>query len=116
MFKSKITMIVFSAIALASATGYKTATQTDYTATYAQTMPDRSPTETETTLSDSDREFVIEAAQGGIAEVQLGQLASQQASNNAVRQFGQRMVTDHTQTNNQLEQIASQKALRYLMR
>ncbi|MBH8563541.1 DUF4142 domain-containing protein [Nostoc sp. CENA67] len=63
------------------------------------------------TLSSSDRQFINEAAQGGLAEVQLGQLASQRAANNEVKQFGQRMVRDHTQVNNQLKQLATQKGI-----
>ncbi|RCJ17899.1 hypothetical protein A6S26_29725 [Nostoc sp. ATCC 43529] len=62
-------------------------------------------------LSSSDREFINEAAQDGLAEVQLGQLASERAASNAVKQFGQRMVQDHTQVNNQLQQLATQKGV-----
>lgn len=74
-----------------------------------QTSP--SPTQGSSTLGDLDQRFVTEAARGGLAEVQLGQLASQNASSDAVREFGQRMVTDHTQANNQLQQIASGKGI-----
>jgi len=51
------------------------------------------------------------AAQGGLAEVQLGQLATQQGSSDAVKQFGQRMVDDHTHANNELMQVALQKQI-----
>lgn len=59
----------------------------------------------------SDQQFVTKAAQGGMAEVQLGQLAAQRAASNDVKQFGQRMVKDHTQANNQLKQLAQQKGI-----
>jgi putative membrane protein len=62
-------------------------------------------------LAASDRQFMIKAAQGGKAEVELGQLAQQNASSPEVKQFGQRMVTDHTQASEQLKQIASQKGV-----
>jgi putative membrane protein len=62
-------------------------------------------------LTGSDREFVRKAAEGGLAEVELGQLATQKASSPDVKQFGQRMVTDHTQANDQLKQIALQKGI-----
>jgi len=59
----------------------------------------------------SDREFVLKAAQGGLAEVQLGQLATEKAASPEVKQFGQRMVDDHTKANDQLKQIAQQEGV-----
>jgi putative membrane protein len=60
-------------------------------------------------LSMADKQFVKKAAQGGMAEVQLGQLAKEKGSSDAVRQFGQRMVDDHTKANDQLKQLAANK-------
>src|SRR4051812_38412954 len=57
----------------------------------------------------SDTAFVKKAAQGGLAEVELGQLATQKAASDDVKKFGQRMVDDHTKANDQLKQVASQK-------
>ena len=62
-------------------------------------------------LAGADNQFVRKAAEGGLAEVELGQLATEKASSPAVKQFGQRMVTDHTQANDQLKQIAAQKGI-----
>src|SRR3954467_15399597 len=44
----------------------------------------------------SDKAFVMNAAIGGMAEVELGKLAEQKAANESVKQFGQKMVTDHS--------------------
>ncbi|MDB6112348.1 MAG: outer membrane protein, partial [Pedosphaera sp.] len=60
-------------------------------------------------LSAKDYKFVTEAAQGGMMEVTLGQLAAQKASDPAVRDFGQRMVQDHQKADQQLMQLVSQK-------
>lgn len=57
-------------------------------------------------LSKSDKTFMHKAAQGGLAEVQLGQLAQQQGGSDAVKEFGQRMVTDHQAANEKLQSIA----------
>ncbi len=60
-------------------------------------------------MGDTDSTFVKKAAQGGMAEVVLGQLAVQKASNEQVKKFGQRMVDDHTKANEELKQVAAQK-------
>jgi putative membrane protein len=63
------------------------------------------------TLSAADHKFVMEAAVGGMEEVQLGQLAAQKASDPDVKNFGQHMVDDHSKANTQLMQLASQKGV-----
>ena len=60
------------------------------------------------TVSAADQKFMKNAAQGGEAEVQLGQLAVEKAASPDVKAFGQRMVDDHTKANDQLKQVASQ--------
>lgn len=59
----------------------------------------------------ADQSFVRDAGEGGLAEVELGQLATEKASNPAVKQFGQRMVDDHTKANDELKQIASKEGI-----
>ncbi|RYZ18592.1 MAG: DUF4142 domain-containing protein [Chitinophagaceae bacterium] len=58
---------------------------------------------------EDDHEFLVEAASGGLMEVELGQLASQNAASADVKQFGQMMVTDHTKANNELKTLAASK-------
>ena len=53
--------------------------------------------------------FATKAARGGLAEVQLGQLAAEKATDPDVKSFAQRMVTDHTKANDELQQLASSK-------
>ena len=60
-------------------------------------------------LSAADRSFVMEAAMGGLAEVDFGQLATQKAASADVKQFGQRMVDDHGKANDELKSLATQK-------
>jgi putative membrane protein len=66
---------------------------------------------TEATKGGADATFVKNAAQGGMAEVELGKLATEKASSDDVKQFGQKMVDDHSKANDQLKQIASQKSM-----
>lgn len=55
-----------------------------------------------------DKSFVRKASEGGMAEVQLGQLAQQKSTSPDVKQFAEKMVNDHTQLNNQMQPIAQQ--------
>jgi putative membrane protein len=75
---------------------------------------DHSGTSTKTTTTapttrSADENFVKEAAKGGVAEVELGKLATEKASNERVKQFGQKMVTDHSKANDELKPIATSK-------
>uniref|UniRef100_Q01RY2 Outer membrane protein n=1 Tax=Solibacter usitatus (strain Ellin6076) TaxID=234267 RepID=Q01RY2_SOLUE len=55
----------------------------------------------------SDKTFVMNAAMGGMAEVEMGKLAEQKASDDRVKQFGQKMVNDHSKANEDLKSVAS---------
>lgn len=59
------------------------------------------------TLTASDNSFVRKAAEANYAEIQMGKLAQDKGTNPAVKDFGQRMVTDHTKAYDQLKPIAS---------
>lgn len=58
-------------------------------------------------LGSTDRQFVMKAAMSDMAEIELGRLAVARGASESVKQFGQRMVDDHTRTSQQLMQIAS---------
>jgi putative membrane protein len=62
-------------------------------------------------LISADSTFATKAEQGGLAEVQFGQLAQEKASNQAVKEFGQKMIDDHTKANDELKGIASKKGI-----
>jgi putative membrane protein len=70
-----------------------------------------SPGSSNGSISASDKKFVREAAQGGMAEVEMGKLATEKASNPEVKKFGQRMVDDHTKAGDQLKEVASSKGI-----
>jgi putative membrane protein len=60
-----------------------------------------------TTLSDT--EFAKSAAEGSLAEVKLGQLAEDKGSSPEVKDFGKRMVTDHSKIDDQLKKDAAKE-------
>ncbi len=59
--------------------------------------------------SIGDNAFMRQAAHDGTMEVELGQVASQQAADPDVKAFGQRMVTDHSAANNKLMALGRSK-------
>ena len=62
-------------------------------------------------LSSADSDFIKEAAQGGMMEVELGKTAQDKASNEKVKDFGKRMEQDHSKANDELKKIASDKGV-----
>jgi putative membrane protein len=64
-----------------------------------------------TTVSTADKNFIHAAAQGGMTEVKLGELAAQKATRDDVKAFGKRMVKDHSAINNDLKALAAQKGV-----
>jgi len=62
-------------------------------------------------MMSKDSEFAIKAALGGMAEVQLGQLAAQKAANPDVKAFGQQMAVEHGKANDQLKAVATQERM-----
>lgn len=63
-------------------------------------------------LSRTDKTFVRSAASGGMMEVQLGEMAAKNAKSQEVKDFGQRMVTDHGKANGELKTIATGKGVK----
>ena len=61
-----------------------------------------------TSASAADKNFVTTALRGGMAEIELGKLAAAKGSSNDVKQFGQKMVTDHTQMGENMKHVAQQ--------
>lgn len=62
-------------------------------------------------LNADDRAFLEKAAVGGKAEVELGQLAQEKAQSDDVKQFAQRIVTDHSQANSELLSMGDKMSL-----
>lgn len=62
-------------------------------------------------MKSADAHFAMKAAQGGMAEVKMGQLAADKAGSPDVKAFGQQMVDDHTKANDQLKSIAKDEGM-----
>jgi putative membrane protein len=61
--------------------------------------------------NSKDSEFAMKAAQGGLAEVTEGQLAATKGSDPKVKEFGQKMLADHSKANDELKAAAQQSGV-----
>lgn len=59
--------------------------------------------------AEDDAEFAVKAADGGMLEVKLGELAQTNASNPEVKEFAKMMVDEHSKANEELKTIAASK-------
>jgi putative membrane protein len=71
----------------------------------------KSPGVPATEVSDDDAKFAVAAANGGMAEVELGKLAQDKGSTMQVRDFGAMMVKDHSAVNDEMKGLAESKHL-----
>ncbi|HEX8353677.1 MAG TPA: DUF4142 domain-containing protein, partial [Pyrinomonadaceae bacterium] len=79
--------------------------------TNSGTAGDDSATARRGASAAADHKFAAEAATGGRAEVELGRLAAEKGASDEVRQFGRRMVDDHTKADEELTRLASAKGM-----
>jgi putative membrane protein len=70
---------------------------------------DRNEEKFDSTSIEGDTEFAVEAADGGLLEVRLGELAQANAASEKVKELGRMMVTDHSVANDELRNLAAQK-------
>ncbi len=101
MLASAASVLLFGAMACAQSSGMSANSQSGTNGMSAQSGMNG--------MSAADKRFMDKAAQGGMAEVELGHLAEQNGSSQQVKDFGKRMVTDHSKANDQLKQLASQE-------
>jgi len=102
----------------ATDTSATTATATDTssmstagTASTAGTPSSSAASSAASSVDPADQDFMTKVAQGSMAEVSLGQMASSKATNADVKAFADRMVTDHGKLNDELKQLAQTKGV-----
>lgn len=59
--------------------------------------------------SKGDADFMVNAASGAMFEMQLGQLTKTHSRNQRVKNFGNRMIKDHGETEKKLKALAAAK-------
>lgn len=65
--------------------------------------------DTTASVEIDDSEFAVKAADAGLAEIQLGKMALERASDQRVKDYAQMMVDDHNKANDELMTIAANK-------
>ena len=111
MKTTSLMMKTLMSIALAGALAAPVAAQTGATPPKEHKMAKhqaKSGEQPGSMVAASDRAFAREAAIANMAEVDLGNLAKEKASNADVKTFGDKMVTDHGKANDELKQWADQ--------
>jgi len=75
-----------------------------------KTEPAKAPSDAgDRVVTGGDLAFMNDAAPGGMAEVELGRLASKQAASKDVKAFAERMIADHSKAGEELKALAQQK-------
>ena len=63
----------------------------------------------------ADRSFITSAAEANLAEIDIGKMAAQKSTDPAVKDFANRMVTDHTQASQKLASVAEMNGVKLPM-
>jgi putative membrane protein len=98
-----------------STTDSTSTTTTSTTGTGTDTMPTTTTANTTpmntAPIPKEDSSFVLEAAKGGMMEVEAGNLAQQNAASQRVKDFGAMMVRDHSAANNELKSMVTGRGM-----
>jgi putative membrane protein len=62
-------------------------------------------------FSSADESFMMSAAQAGMVEVKLGEIAAKKATQPNIKEFGAMMVSDHSKANKELQAIAAKNSV-----
>lgn len=62
-------------------------------------------------VAPEDLNFLKDAARGGLAEVQMGQLGVSNGESKPVKDFAQQLIDDHKKINQELEKLAIRKSV-----
>jgi len=102
-------LFVGIALTLTATAWAQNRTQTPQTPPAAQS---RTQGNVVTQSGSADIEFILKAAEGGMAEVELGRVASERAQSDEVKKFGRRMVDDHGKGGEELQKIAQSRGIK----
>ncbi|QRR02124.1 DUF4142 domain-containing protein [Dyadobacter sandarakinus] len=100
--------MILSAMLLSSALMFS-ACNTNKTEDSTEVAEEQNEQKLDSTDMDDDAEFAVAAADGGLMEVKLGELAQTNAADPKVKEFGKNMITDHGKAGEELHAAATKK-------
>lgn len=100
---------VFSLLFCASAITFMTSCSNNNSTDSKEAAKEQNEQKFDNTNIEDDTKFAVAAADGGMMEVQLGQLAQTNGSSAQIKQLGQMMIDDHGKANEELKATAAQK-------
>jgi len=106
---SSIFMIALTACAFQACQGPKDSKAAADSANNVKDTTNTGKTGIGMSVDKGDAEFAVNAANGGMAEVELGKIAQANASNSKVKDFGAMMVMDHSKANDEMKALAKSK-------
>jgi putative membrane protein len=62
-------------------------------------------------VGKSDQQFMTKAAQSGMMEVKMAQMAQQKAASSEVKEYARKLEQDHSKANDQLKKIAQDRGV-----
>jgi len=77
----------------------------------AQSSSQATTDASKTQVVAEDMQFMKDAAQSGIAEVKMGELAASNGETQPVKDLAKKLVTDHGKVNEELKQLATKKSV-----
>jgi predicted outer membrane protein len=106
MNKKKLSLTMMMLLSLAACGGSGSSGTGNPQAAAGTAMTQADSTVAATVTAVSREQFLMDAYQDGLLEIQLSQQALQKGANDRVKTFAQRMIDDHTRLNNQIQQLA----------
>ncbi len=109
----KSLVVALSALALVMGTTFAAgaATKNDMNKNMNRGQMSSSQTTQQGKLSKFDKKFLRDSGMDNNFEIQASQVAAQKASDPQVKDFAQKLVTDHTQLSNDLSSMASSQGM-----
>jgi len=106
---SRNIVLIASSLAITAIFGQAVAQTATPVKPHPQTTSASTPNNRVNSAMAADANFMKSLAMGGMAEVEAGRLATSKATDKEVKDFAEKMVSDHSKNNEQLKTLAKQK-------